>query len=430
MNRPLLVIFLTVGLDAMGIGLIIPVIPVLLKELTGQDEIHFQNGFFLAIYALMQFVFSPVLGLLSDWFGRRPVLLVSLAGAAIDYLVMGLTHDLWILFVGRAIAGITGANMAVATSYIADVTEESLRARRYGLMNACFGLGFVAGPILGGYIGEGAPRNPFLMAAVLNGLTFALGLFFLPESHKVKTVTIKASQLNPLGPLAMVFSLPGILPLLAVFFIMHMVGQFPATLWVIHGQNTFGWSTQTVGHTLAFFGIVHATFQATLTEPMTKRLGEKWAILVAILFDGSGMLLLAMATQTATVIPVMVLLCLGGIALPALQSLLSKQVEENQQGELQGTLVSLMSLTSIFGPLGASWAYGALPLDHRGWVWAIGGGLYLLCIPAFAMWRSRKAQPLSNDGSPGASGPESAGSESTGQESPRQPAGAIGAMHQ
>jgi len=389
MNRPLLVIFLTVGLDAMGIGLIIPVIPGLLRELTGVQEIHNQNGYFLAIYALMQFIFSPILGVLSDYFGRRPVLLISLAGAAIDYTVMGLTGNLTILFMGRAIAGLTGANMAVATSYIADITEESQRAKRYGLMNACFGLGFVAGPLLGGLIGQYSHRNPFFMAAVLNGVTFLLGIFLLPESHKSHARDFQWGQLNPISPLKMVLRLPGIFSLLVVFFIMHMVGQFPASLWVIYGERTFGWDTDMVGYTLAMFGVMHAVSQAFLTEPLTKKFGERWAVVLAILADGTGMFLLAAATSTATVIPVMAFLCLGGIAVPALQALLSKQVEENQQGELQGTLVSLMSLTSIFGPLGATRVYEWLLPDHGNWVWVVGGGLYLICWPAFLFWNLR-----------------------------------------
>lgn len=389
MDRRLIVVFLTVGLDAMGIGLIIPVIPGLLRELSGTAEVHNENGYFLAIYALMQFLFSPILGVLSDFYGRRPILLISLAGAAVDYLIMGMTGNLTILFVGRAIAGITGANMAVATSYIADLTEESQRARRYGLMNACFGLGFVAGPLLGGLIGQYSPRNPFLMAAVLNGLTFLMAIFMLPESHKTRAQTLQWSQLNPVAPLKMVLQLPGTFPLIVVFFIMHMVGQFPPTLWVIYGEKTFGWDTDMVGYTLAGFGIMHAISQAFLTGPLTKQLGEKWAILFAILGDCTGMVLLSLATNTLMVMPVMAFLCLGGIAVPALQALLSKQVEENQQGELQGTLVSLMSLTSIVGPLSVSHAYEALLPNHGNWVWVIGAGLYIVCWPAFSFWNAR-----------------------------------------
>lgn len=405
MNRPLLVIFLTVGLDAMGIGLIIPVIPELLRELTGQKDIHNQNGYFLAIYALMQFIFSPILGVLSDYFGRRPVLLISLAGAAIDYTVMGLTGNLTILFTGRAIAGLTGANMAVATSYIADITEESERAKRYGFMNACFGLGFVAGPLLGGLIGQYSHRNPFFMAAALNGITFLLGIFMLPESHKSHARDFRWGQLNPISPLKMVLLLPGIFSLLVVFCIMHMVGQFPASLWVIYGETTFGWNPNMVGYTLAMFGVMHAVSQAFLTAPLSEKFGEKWAIILSILADGTGMFLLAAASSTLTVLPAMVFLCLGGIAVPTLQSLLSKQVEENQQGELQGTLVSLISLCSIFGPLGATRIYEWLLPDHGNWVWVVGAGLYLTCWPAFLFWNLR-----SGGTPPAATSAETAGS--------------------
>ena len=182
-NRPLIAILATVTLDAVGIGLALPVIPTLLRELSGESRIAGRFGYFMAIYPLMQFLFSPVLGRLSDQFGRRRVLLVSMAGSAVDYLVMGLTPVLPVLYLGRVVAGITGANLAVATAYIADISVENDRARRFGYMNACFGLGFVAGPLLGGVFGSLSPRYPFLLAAFFSALNLFLAYVSLPESH-------------------------------------------------------------------------------------------------------------------------------------------------------------------------------------------------------------------------------------------------------
>ena len=202
MNRPLIIIYLTVILDAVGIGLIFPILPALLKDVTHVGEIAPYVGVMFALYAAMQFLFSPILGVLSDRYGRRPVLLLSLAGAAIDYLFMAFAPFLWMLILGRAIAGITSANMAIATAYITDISAEEQRAQRFGLFHAMFGIGFIIGPVLGGLLGDYWVRAPFIAAAVLNGLNFALALFVLPESRKGDaSARFDLKNLNPLRPL-------------------------------------------------------------------------------------------------------------------------------------------------------------------------------------------------------------------------------------
>ena len=382
MNKSLLVILATVTLDAVGMSLIMPILPGLLRELTGRDQVAGPFGVLLSIYALMQFVFSPILGALSDRFGRRPVLLVSLAGAAVDYLVMSMTSTLSILYVGRIVAGITGANMAVATAYIADITPEEDRSRRYGAMNACLGLGFVAGPLLGGTLGTISPRAPFLLAAVLNGLNFLLGLVLLPESRAGGPGRFGAASLNPFASLGRYLRLDGLPPLLTAFFLVQLVGQVPATLWVIYSEDKFGWDAGMVGLSLAAFGIFFAVSQAFLTGPITDRFGERRSILLGLLVDGTGFLLMALATRGWMVFPILPFLCMGGIATPALQSLLSGGVGEEEQGELQGTLASLTSLSSIVGPLAVTRGYAASSGTWTGIVWVGGAALYLLCIPA------------------------------------------------
>jgi MFS transporter, DHA1 family, tetracycline resistance protein len=378
----LIVILMTITLDAVGIGLALPVLPSLLRELSHESRIAGRFGYFMALYPLMQFLFSPVLGRLSDRFGRRPVLLVSIAGASVDYLVMGLTPVLSVLYVGRVVAGITGANMAVATAYIADISKEDDRARRFGYMNACFGLGFVAGPILGGLIGSFSPRYPFLLAALFNGLNLLLGFFALPESHTHQEAP--ANQKSP-GILASLLSIRAnqtLLPLLTVYFLIYLIGQIPGSIWVIYGEDKFGWDPWMVGLTYASFGLLHAVAQAFCTGPTTRLLGERGAIILGIVADGSAFVAMALITKGWMVFPLMILFTTGGIAMPALQSLLSRQVDEAHQGELQGTLVSLTSLTEVIGPIVATTIYDASPNSARGAVWLVGAGLYALCFPA------------------------------------------------
>jgi MFS transporter, DHA1 family, tetracycline resistance protein len=390
-NRPLIVILATVSLDAIGIGIVTPVLPGLLRELSNDTHIAGQFGYFLAVYALMQFVFSPILGSLSDLYGRRPVLLVSLAGAAMDYTVMALTPSLAVLYVGRMVAGITGANMSVATAYLADISRENERARRFGYMNACFGLGFVAGPLLGGLIGSSSARYPFLLAASFNGLNFLLGFFVLPESRAHQPKRIEIGRLNPFASFRWLWGRKPLLPLLTIYFIIHLVGQVPGTLWVIYGEDKFGWDAWMIGLSLATFGILHAVAQAFLTGPATKVFGARGCIVLGLLTDSIGLVLIAVATAGWMAFPIMILLTTGGIAMPALQSLLSEQVSEEQQGELQGTLVSLMSLTSIVGPIAVTELYAATSGVWLGLVWVIGAALYVPCFPA--IWRMTTIKP-------------------------------------
>ncbi|MEN3976746.1 Tet(A)/Tet(B)/Tet(C) family tetracycline efflux MFS transporter [Emcibacter sp. SYSU 3D8] len=382
MNKALTVILATVALDAIGIGLIMPILPSLLRELGHSSEISAQYGMLLALYAAMQFLFGPVLGALSDRFGRRPILLVALAGAAVDYLIMAMTDHLAILYVGRAIAGIAGASFVVATAYIADISLPAERARRYGLMQACFGIGFIAGPVLGGLLGELSLRYPFLLAAALNGINFVVGLFVLPESHLPERRKVKLASLNPLASFRWAFGMRTLVPLIAIFFTMHLVGQVPGSLWVIYGEDRFAWDTWMVGLSLGVFGLFHAVAQAFLTGPVTARLGEKTTLALGVAFDATGLVLMAYATTTWMVLPVLMFLTLSGVGIPALQSMVSRQVDEDQQGELQGTVAALMSLASIFGPLAATAFYAATAATWSGMVWVAAAALYVLLIPA------------------------------------------------
>jgi DHA1 family tetracycline resistance protein-like MFS transporter len=375
------IILATVGLDAVGIGLVMPIIPRLLREVGHTGELGWRFGAFLGLYALMQFLCAPLLGAISDKVGRRPVLLISLAGAAIDYVFMALAPSMAWLFVGRAIAGITGANMAVAQAYIADITPEDQRARRYGLFSAIFGVGFIAGPVIGGLLGEVWVRAPFLAAAALNGLNFALALFVLPESHKRRGDRIDNTAFNPFGSLRWASAFPALLPLLLAFVVLALVGEIGGTIWVLYGEDKFAWSPWTIGLSLAGFGLFHALAQAFVAGPVAERFGERRALLIGMIADGVAYVAIALTTSGWVAFLLLPVFCLGGIGQPALQSLVSGQVGEDQQGRLQGVLASMASLASIIGPVAISQIYFASRGVFPGLVWVLGAALYLLCLP-------------------------------------------------
>ncbi|WP_447920192.1 Tet(A)/Tet(B)/Tet(C) family tetracycline efflux MFS transporter [Achromobacter aegrifaciens] len=376
------VILNTVALDAVGMGLVMPVLPGLLRGLVQSEDIAGHYGVLLAAYALMQFLCAPMLGALSDRFGRRPVLLLSLAGATVDYLVMATAPTLPVLYFGRLVAGITGATGAVAGACIADLTDGSERARYFGLMSACFGIGMIAGPVIGGSMGSLSPHLPFLTAAILNGLNFVMALFLLPESRRGARQPIPLQALMPAYSFQWMRGKTVLVALMTVFFIMQFVGQVPATLWVIFGEDRFRWDAATIGVSLAAFGILHTLAQALATGPVTARLGEKRALLLGMCADAAGYVLLAFATRGWMAFPIMVLLACGGIGMPALQAMLSAQVDQERQGQLQGALASLTSLTSIIGPLAITAIYAASLNAWNGWAWIAGAGLYLICLPA------------------------------------------------
>ncbi|MCW0135579.1 Tet(A)/Tet(B)/Tet(C) family tetracycline efflux MFS transporter [Escherichia coli] len=380
-NRPLIVILSTVALDAVGIGLIMPVLPGLLRDLVHSNDVTAHYGILLALYALVQFACAPVLGALSDRFGRRPILLVSLAGATVDYAIMATVPFLWVLYIGRIVAGITGATGAVAGAYIADITDGDERARHFGFMSACFGFGMVAGPVLGGLMGGFSPRS-VLRRGSLERPQFPDGLFPFAgvAQRRTPAVTPGGSQparFVPVGP-----GMTVVAALMAVFFIMQLVGQVPAALWVIFGEDRFHWDATTIGISLAAFGILHSLAQAMITAPVAARLGERRALMLGMIADGTGYILLAFATRGWMAFPIMVLLASGGIGMPALQAMLSRQVDEERQGQLQGSLAALTSLTSIVGPLLFTAIYAASITTWNGWAWIAGAALYLLCLPA------------------------------------------------
>ncbi len=381
MNKMLWTILAVVVLDAAGTGLVMPILPELLRSVAHTPDLSWRYGAFLSLYAALQFLASPVLGTLSDRYGRRPVLLVSLAGGMIDYAFMAWAPGFWWLFLGRGIAGLTAANAAVATACLADITPAERRTRAFGLLSACFGVGFILGPVIGGMLGTISLRAPFVAAALLVMVNFIVTLLVLPETRSARPERIDATAFHPLAPLRWIGAFPALLPLLAIFVVLSMVGEVGGTVWVLYGQDKFGWDTATVGLSLAGFGFFHALAQAFVAGPLSERWGERHALLVAAVCDSAAYIAIAFATRGFVAFLLFPLFCLGGIGQPALLSLMTKGVEADEQGRLQGVLGSLTSLASMIAPLAISEIYFASRSVFPGLVWVLGALLLFACMP-------------------------------------------------
>lgn len=347
-------IFLTVLIDSIGFGIILPVMPRLLTSLTGETtaQVTLIAGLLLTTYAVLQFVCGPIMGNLGDRFGRRPVLLGSLAAFGFDYLLMGFAPTVGWLFLGRAIAGVAGAVYSPAMAYIADVSPPEKRAQSFGVMGLAFGGGFILGPAIGGLLGSLGPRAPFLVAAVLAGLNFIYGYFVLPESlpHESRR-KFEWSRANPLGTLLALRRYPAVIAIAGAVFLWQLGHQVYPSTWAFFAKIRFHWSELEIGASLAFVGILMAFTQGYLTGKIVPRIGEHRAILLGVGFGVLSMVMLAFATQSWFAYAALGAGFLQGLAYPSMNAIMSKQVPANEQGELQGGVASMMSLTTILGPL-------------------------------------------------------------------------------
>lgn len=353
-RRPALAfIFVTLFLDILGIGLVVPILPRLIEEFEGGSVAAASHtyGWLAALYSLMQFLFAPLLGSLSDRFGRRPVILGSLLGSGLDYLVLAYAPNLAWFFVGRLIAGITGANITAASAYIADVSPPEKRAQNFGLIGAAFGLGFIAGPALGGLLGNIGLRMPFLVAAALTLINWLYGMFVLPESLALENRrAFSWGRANPVGSLLALRRYPVVFGLTGTYFLINLGHQvFPAT-WVLYTGYRYQWTVGETGFSLALVGLMAAIVQGGLTRTLIPRLGERRALLVGLGINAVSMIAYGLATEGWMVYVLIVVASLGGITGPSAQGLISQTVKANEQGAVQGALASLASVAGIAGP--------------------------------------------------------------------------------
>lgn len=346
-------IFITLLIDVMGWGLIIPVMPKLISQLKHipVNEASTYGALLVSVYAITQFVFSPIIGNLSDKYGRRPVLLSSLLGFAIDYVFMALAPTYSLLFIGRVIAGITGASFTTGAAYIADVSTPETRAKNFGMIGAAFGLGFIIGPALGGLLAGWGLRAPFYAAAVLCMLNFLYGYFVLPESlDKEHRRPFEWKKANPFGSLQFLRKTPSIGGFAICYFLIYLAAQAVQGNWSYFTIYRFGWKESMVGISLGAVGLLVGLVQTVVTRKINPVLGNEKSIYLGLILYSCGLVLFGIATSTWMMFAFLIPYCFGGIAGPALQASMAAHVARNQQGALQGALTSLMSLTIIIGP--------------------------------------------------------------------------------
>ncbi|MGB5554759.1 MAG: TCR/Tet family MFS transporter [Flavobacteriaceae bacterium] len=350
----LLFIFITVLVDVIGIGIILPIIPELIMELTGQgNHMAVIYGMWLTTaFAGMQFLFSPVLGEFSDKYGRRPILLIALLGLSIDYLIHAWAPTITWLFVGRFLAGITGASFTVASAYIADVSTKENKAKNFGLIGAAFGLGFIIGPGIGGFFGDIDVRLPFYIAAGLTFANFLFGWFFVPESLAPENRRpIKIEKMIPGVSLVSLRHYKGVLLLILAFFLANLAGQALPSTWSYYGIERYDWSPKEIGVSLMVVGFLVAIVQGFLVGVLVNRFGKRKVITFGFLFWTIGMFLFSVATEPWMLYAFLIPYAFGGIAGPTMQGVISNEVSEKEQGNLQGAITGLVSITAIIGQL-------------------------------------------------------------------------------
>jgi DHA1 family tetracycline resistance protein-like MFS transporter len=389
-------IFITLLIDVIGLAIIIPVFPKLIEGLIhgNVSDASRISGLLLVAYAVMQFLCAPLVGNLSDKYGRRPVLLFSLLGFGIDYLFLAFAPTIGWLFAGRIIAGITGASFTTASAYIADVSTPEKRAQNFGMIGVAFGLGFILGPVIGGILGKIDTHYPFYAAAALAFINALYGFFILPESlSKEHRRPLDWKRCNPLGTLIQLRKYPSVINLSVCLFVVYFAGHAVQSVWTFYTMQKFKWSEDLVGYSLGFIGLMIAVVQGGLIRIAIPKLGQERSIWIGLTLYAIGMVLFGLANKSWMMFAYMVPYALGGIAGPALQGIMTNQVPANEQGELQGGLTSLMSLSSIFGPWFMTYIFyyftnAKAPVYLPGAPYFVGAALMLLS--AFLAIRSFK----------------------------------------
>ncbi|MGZ3751702.1 MAG: TCR/Tet family MFS transporter [Mucilaginibacter sp.] len=394
-------IFATLLIDVMGLAIIIPVFPKLIKHLIhgNVSEAALYGGWLTAVYAIMQFLCAPLIGNLSDKYGRRPVLLLSLVGFGIDYLFLAFAPTIGLLFIGRIIAGFTGASYTTANAYIADISTPEKRAANFGLVGVAFGLGFIIGPIIGGILGKYNVQYPFLAAAGLAFLNATYGYFILPESLAPENRRpLELKKINPFTSLIQLKKYKSVVGLAASLFLIYFAAQAVQSVWTYYTIYKFNWSETLVGISLGVVGFLVALVQGGLIRLINPMLGNERSIWMGLVLYSLGLILFAFASQGWMMFAFLIPYCLGGIAGPALQGYMSNSVPANEQGNLQGGLTGLMSLSSVVGPLSMTWTFHYFtgpkaPFIFPGAPYAIGAILMLLSA-ILAVLSFKKNKPL------------------------------------
>lgn len=391
-------IFVTAVLDILAMGLVIPVLPALIEEFAGSGaSAGIWNGAFVAMWAGMQFLASPVIGSLSDRYGRRPVILISCAGLSLDWLLMAVAPNLWWLAVGRLLGGLTSSSFTAIYAYMADITAPEDRARAYGLIGAAFSGGFVLGPVVGGFLGELGPRAPFWAAAALSGVAFLYGLFVLPESLAPENRTAFSwRRANPLGAMTLLRRHVELTGLAAVNFLLYFSHHVFSAVFVLYAMHRYGWGPREVGLLLAGVGAIDMVVQGMVVGPVTKRLGDRRTMLVGLGFGAVGIAMMGWAPTGWMFALAMLPNSLWGLAMPTLQALMTRQVGDDEQGQLQGANNSVASIAGVMSPLFFGWVY-SVSIGRDAWVSHPGLAFFMaavvLALAAIVGWRvGRKAE--------------------------------------
>jgi DHA1 family tetracycline resistance protein-like MFS transporter len=359
---PLIFILATTMIDSMGIGLILPVMPALLREIGDFPlaDAALYGGVLATSFAVMQFVFGPVIGALSDRFGRRPVMLGSLLVMSLDYIVMAVAQVYWLLLIGRLVGGISAATQSTASAFMADISKPEEKAARFGLIGASFGIGFVLGPLLGGLLAEFGTRAPFYAAAGLAGANMTLGFFVMPETVTDKTRRpLSRERTNPLGAFRSVSAKPELRRLLILFFLYQVAFIVYPSIWAYFTEERFGWSPGMIGLSLASFGIAMAVVQGGLIRFILKWLGERGTVIYGLAFNFVAFLVIALVESGTVALLFTPLIALGAVVTPAIQGIMSRLTSDDSQGELQGVLSSTAALAMIISPLVMTQAFAA-----------------------------------------------------------------------
>ena len=352
-------ILVTAMLDILALGIIIPVLPQLIEQFTGSNgQAGAINGVFVALWAAMQFVASPIIGSLSDRYGRRPVILVSAAGLAADYVLMAVAPNLWWLALGRIIAGITSSSFSTVFAYMADITQPEQRARAYGMIGAAFSAGFVAGPLLGGAFGEWSPRAPFWAAAVLSGVAFCYGCFILPESlPPERRMKFSWQRANPIGALRLLRSHHELFGLASIHFLLQFAHHVFAAVFVLYAAHRYSWAAWQVGAVLALVGVLDMCVQGFVVGPVVKRYGDRRVLVAGLVGGAIGVACMGLAPNGVWFALAMLPSAAWGLAVPTIQSLMTRRVSESEQGQLQGAAMSVASIAGVLSPLFFGWVY-------------------------------------------------------------------------